>query len=148
MATKNQSDVSLLGTMVASGAYKRTQGRLARQLTLMGLLGLVLLGCYTLSVGPLAGYQPVYRLGIPAAVALVGAWASYRLINYPRFADFLVSVEAEMAKVSWPSRGELYRATVVVIVTMLLLAIILFVFDYFWQFVFQLIGVIHTAPPK
>ena len=145
MATKNRSDVSLLGTLVAAGVYKRTQGRLARQVTLFALWAAVFLGCYTLSVGPLGDSRnPAIHLGIPLALAAVGAWLSYRVINYPRFADFLVSVEAEMAKVSWPGRSELYRATVVVIITMLLLAVLLFAFDYIWQFFFRLIGVIHA----
>ena len=47
----------------------------------------------------------------------------------PRFADFLISVEAEMNKVSWPSRGELYRASLVVIVVIFLLVAILFGYD-------------------
>jgi len=66
-------------------------------------------------------------------------------VNYPKFADFLVSVEAEMAKVSWPSKGELYRATVVVIVTMFLLAAMLFAFDTIWQWFFRLIGIIRYS---
>ena len=32
-----------------------------------------------------------------------GLWASYRLVNVPAVADFLIAVEAEMNKVSWPT---------------------------------------------
>ena len=46
----------------------------------------------------------------PAPCCLVGVWLGYRLVNIPRFADFLIAVEAEMNKVSWPSRGELIRS--------------------------------------
>ncbi len=143
MATKNRSDVSLLSTLLAAHVYKRNQGRLARQVTVIALWAIVFLGCYTLTQGPLADYKTAIRLGIPAALALIGAWLAYRAVNYPKFADFLVSVEAEMAKVSWPSKGELYRATVVVIVTMFLLAAMLFGFDTIWQWFFRMIGVIR-----
>ena len=34
---------------------------------------------------------------------LLGLWIGYRLVNMPQFADFLIAVEAEMNKVSWPS---------------------------------------------
>ena len=45
--------------------------------------------------------------------------ACFRLVNLPKFADFLIAVEAEMNKVSWPTRTELFRSSVVVIVTIL-----------------------------
>ena len=32
-------------------------------------------------------------------------------MNMPRFADFLIAVEAEMNKVSWPSKAELIRSS-------------------------------------
>ncbi len=35
---------------------------------------------------------------------MVGLWLCFRLVNMPRFADFLIAVEAEMNKVSWPTR--------------------------------------------
>ena len=146
MATKNRTDASLVSTLLAAEIYKRNQGRLSRQMTVLALWILVVLGCYTLSVGPLGDFRnPWIRLGIPTAIALVGAWIAYRAVNYPRFADFLVSVEAEMAKVSWPTTDELYRATVVVIAFMFLLAAMLFGFDTIWQWFFRLIGVIRTV---
>lgn len=146
MATKNRSDASLLSTLVAFDIYKRNQGRLTRQLTVLGLWAVIVLGCYVLSTVPLGDVaNPWIRIAIPTVVALIGCWFAYRVVNYPRFADFLVSVEAEMAKVSWPSREELYRATVVVIVVMLLLALVLFAFDYVWSNFFKLINVIHAG---
>lgn len=146
MATKNRADATLLTTLLAADIYKRNQGRLTRQLTVLALWGVIFLGCYVLSTGPLGDFQnPWIRIGIPTLIAAIGAWFAYRVVNYPRFADFLVSVEAEMAKVSWPGRDELYRATVVVIVFMVLLAVVLFGFDYFWQWFFRFIGVIRTG---
>ena len=45
----------------------------------------------------------------------VAGWICYRLVNFPGFADFLIAVEAEMNKVSWPTRTELFRASMVVL---------------------------------
>ncbi len=70
---------------------------------------------------------------VPCRLAL-GAWIAFRIVNIPSFADFLISVEAEMNKVSWPSRGELYRASLVVIVVIFLLTAILFTYDLVLKF--------------
>ena len=48
------------------------------------------------------------------ALGAVGIWFGYRIVNYSVFADFLIAVEAEMNKVSWPTRRELWNASVVV----------------------------------
>jgi preprotein translocase subunit SecE len=47
----------------------------------------------------------------------------------PAFADFLISVEGEMNKVSWPSRSELFRASIVVMVVIFFLAFLLYGYD-------------------
>lgn len=75
------------------------------------------------------GTVPVTQYVIPSIVLAVGIWASFRIVNIPRFADFLISVEAEMNKVSWPSRNQLWRASMVVIVVIFFLAGLLFVYD-------------------
>ena len=60
----------------------------------------------------------------------IGAWAAFRVVNIPRFAEFLISVENEMGKVSWPSRGELFRASLVVLIVIFMLTAILFTYDF------------------
>ena len=67
---------------------------------------------------------------LPSIVFAIGAWAAFRVVNIPRFAEFLISVENEMGKVSWPSRGELFRASMVVLVVIFLLTAILFTYDF------------------
>jgi len=57
-------------------------------------------------------------------------WLGFRIVNLPSFADFLIAVEAEMNKVSWPSRTELIRASMVVIVLMFGLMAVLFTYDF------------------
>jgi len=89
--------------------------------------------------------NPGLQNGIPFAVFALGAWITYRLVNYPRFADFLISVEAEMDKVSWASWPELYRSTIVVIFTMLFLGVTLFLFDVVWQMLFTWVGVLKPG---
>ena len=162
-ATQQQS---FWGVFASTGLYKKNQGRLTRQLTSLALGVLVLFGCWTMSqtvlssppdfllpqVDPaLAGEAlppPGYweenwgsiRYGIPMLLAAVGMWAIYRLVNYPRFTDFLISVEAEMDKVSWADQTYLVRATGVVLGTMLVLGAYLWACDLVWSWFFRLIG--------
>jgi len=82
------------------------------------------------------------RWGLAGAITLLGWWIAFRLINYPVFADFLVSVEAEMIKVSWPSNAEVYASTLVVLVMFVILAALIFAFDLVWIIVFRWLGVI------
>jgi preprotein translocase subunit SecE len=106
--------------------YKRRQGRTARQATLAVLAIAVVLGAWRLSE---YASTDIGRYYAPLGVLIVGLWISFRIVNMPSFADFLISVEAEMNKVSWPSRGELYRASMVVIVVIFFLAALLFAYD-------------------
>ena len=84
-------------------------------------------------------------LGIPMFLSVLGVWVIYRAMNYRRFADFLISVEAEIDKVSWSSKQELKRATVVVLITMVFLGFILFIYDMFWQWFFELIRFLQIS---
>ncbi|MHB8897892.1 MAG: preprotein translocase subunit SecE [Thermoguttaceae bacterium] len=122
------------------GLYKRTQGRIARQVTFAAVAVCILAGTYQLYNFMITASQ-VWRMTLPAVLMIVGLWAAYRLVNLPAFADFLIAVEAEMNKVSWPTRGELYRSAAVVLVTVFVLAILLFFFDFFWREFFMTVGV-------
>ncbi len=145
---KKKEDVSYWSNMLEPGLYKRNQGRLTRQLTAVSFVLIIFLGAWTLSGGPLSDYdkQPLIHLGIPILVAAIGAWIVYRTVNYPTFADFLISVEAEMDKVTWATKTDLYRSTIVVNSVMFFLGFTLFVYDLFWQCVFQLIGFLQLGP--
>lgn len=131
------------GELLAVDLYKRNQGRLVRQMTAAALMLLVLFGVWTLSQTLLVDTDNWLRLGLPTLLGILGAWIAYRLVNYPRFADFLIDVEGEMNKVSWASQQELYRATIVVLVTMIFLAAVLFLYDVFWQWLLYQIGVLR-----
>ena len=69
--------------------------------------------------------------GIPALIAVVLVALSVWMLNKPNFVDFLIATESEMKKVSWSSRPELLGSTAVVIVTVFLLADVIFLFDFF-----------------
>lgn len=133
---------SFWSELLAVDLYKRNQGRLARQLTAAGVGAMVIAGAYVLSQGPLAGMPREARVGIPLLITAAAAWVVYRLVNYPRFAEFLISVEAEMGKVSWASKDEVIRATIVVLSTMFFLGVVLFFYDLLWQKILFWIGVL------
>lgn len=116
----------LIAGMFTSSRYKRSQGRIARQLTFLALAAVAAIGAWKISEG---NDGNVWRYLVPLAVAGAGAWAAFRVVNIPSFADFLIAVEAEMNKVSWPSRAELFRASLVVIVVIFLLTLILLLYD-------------------
>lgn len=137
---KSKNGNSFVVELLRAGLYKRNQGRLARQITAVGSVLLVFYGAWTLSQGPLSAYGPTIKVGVPLLLSGAGAWIIYRLVNFPRFADFLISVEAEMDKVSWASRDELFRATAVVLGTMVFLGFVLLGYDIFWSWFFRLIG--------
>jgi preprotein translocase SecE subunit len=67
--------------------------------------------------------------GIPALVFVGLALVLVRLFNRPSLVDFLIATESEMKKVSWSGRAELIGSTIVVIVTVFLLALVVFLFD-------------------
>ncbi len=137
---KSKTEQAFSATLVSSGLYKRNQGRLVRQLTALGLVAVAIFGAYSLyNVLPL-GMSAGMQKGIAVAVVLISTWMAYRVVNYPRFADFLISVEAEVGKVTWATWDQLWRSTAVVIVIMVLLAFFLLAFDVIWQWFFRLIN--------
>jgi len=141
-----------------TGIYKRNQGRIARQVTFFVVLLAVAAGVFRLSqflpgwlsrilpgqLNHILPGEPGYAVGygVSCVLLFVGLWAAYRLVNVPIFADFLIAVEAEMNKVSWPTRAELYRGAIVVLITIFALAAVLFFFDFAWNIIFKELGVL------
>lgn len=128
------------GEFFQVGIYKRSQGRIARQVTWGALFVVIGLGAWRLH-DFLIDYGPKVQLTVPTVVLVVGAWVSYRLVNMPAFADFLIAVEAEMNKVSWPTVGELWRSLLVVLFSIIFLVAVLYLFDSLWTLVLYLLGV-------
>ncbi len=136
---------SLMTELFATEVYKRSQGRMVRQVTFIVIATVSALGAWRLfesvmkemALSSMGALGEMIRYGVPVFLLVLGAWVGYRLVNWPKFADFLISVEAEMNKVSWPGRSELVKASIVVIVLIALLAMLLFCYDLIWQLIFS-----------
>lgn len=133
--------VQFLTNLVSAETYKPMQGRYARLYTALGLAVVIGLGLYRLWES-LNESSQVVKLGVPVGLGVVFGWFIYRLVQYPPFVEFLIATEAEMNKVSWTSREDLYRATSVVLVTVTLMSIFLFGVDWLWSNLLQLFGVL------
>src|SRR5579883_1430821 len=127
-----------LANLARADLHKPMQGRWARRYTALGLGVIVALGLLRLHETLLA-YSPVTRFGVPVVVGLALAWLIFRLVEFPPFVEFLIATEAEMNKVSWTSRDDLYRATTVVLTTVVLMAVFLFGVDWLWSNLLQVI---------
>ncbi len=130
----------LWGGFLSASVYKPHQGRLARQVTFAALALVIGLGVWRSSALVQALLPPGadaagMRYLVPGLLLAAGAWIAFRIVNMPRFAEFLISVEAEMAKVSWPSGGEVFRSSAVIIFLIFALAAILAGYDLFWRVV-------------
>jgi preprotein translocase SecE subunit len=89
------------------------------------------------AMGPLA-YRgltllPSVQFTVPLLMLAVGLWLAWRIVNVPVFADFLIATEAEMNKVSWTTQRRLVQDTIVVLVTVVLMAFYLFSMDVVWK---------------
>lgn len=126
----------------ATKLYKPNSGRIVRQVTAAAVAVIVLFAAWKLHVFLNTTYEiePAGSLGAACALAVAGIWVAFRLVNWPRFAEFLIDVEIEMSKVSWASWDYLVRATIVVIAVMFLMGLSLFLYDMFWRWFFRLIG--------
>ena len=146
MAQANPQQSSFTSEIFAAGLYKKTQGRVVRQATAAVVTLLSVAAAYQFYFFLVTNFAVAREaaLGASLGLALVGAWLAFRLVNWPRFADFLINVEIEMSKVSWASWDYLVRATIVVVAVMFLIGAVLFLFDLFWKWFFELIGFIEV----
>ncbi|WP_010587122.1 preprotein translocase subunit SecE [Schlesneria paludicola] len=151
---------TLLKCMLSTELYQWKQGRVLRRTTAGAILLAFLLASQALY------HSVLYDLGLTGAwftflptsiqqwpigywlvglMNLIGLWVAFRAVNYPVFADFLIDVESEMTKVTWPTWAELQRATVVVLGTMFIFSALLFGYDVAWQKFLELTGVLRLS---
>ena len=123
--------------------YKKGQGTRARWVAAVALGAMALFGCYELQEmlsRRLSDDAPL-NLGVTAiplsvvisalaflAAAVAVAW----VVNSRRSANYLITSEMELRKVSWPTRTELKRQTAVVIVTLIFFGLVLLAADIFF----------------
>jgi preprotein translocase SecE subunit len=76
---------------------------------------------------------PSVQFTIPLLLLAAALWLAWRIVNVPAFADFLIATEAEMNKVSWTTQRRLVQDTIVVLVTVVLMAFFLAFCDLSWK---------------
>ncbi len=128
--------------------YKSGQGKYTRLCTGLGSGFMLGLGCYSLYsvleilVEGNSKSGAWLQAGIPAAIFVVLGLLIFKLVNTPKFADFMIQTEGEMKKVSWSSRKEIITSTKVVIITVFLMAAFLAIIDWAFAWGFAQIGVL------
>jgi preprotein translocase SecE subunit len=82
----------------------------------------------------------------PILLSALVFWFSWRLVNWPTFADFLIATEAEINKVSWTTRKRLVADTIVVLVAVFFMTAFLFTVDIIWFQVLSspVVNVLHV----
>ncbi len=125
--------------MLTSG-YKKKQGRPSRQIALCVVTSC--LAWLTIQIASIfvARQAGIFWLSLCITASVVSVLVSMLILEKPKFSDFLISVQSEIDKVTWPSTAEVKRATLVVLVLIISMACVMFLFDLVWQWVFQVIG--------
>lgn len=122
-------------------AYKEDQGRLARMAAFWTVVFFVGFGCrflHDLLVRwpalrePLGGLRiPIVGVDVTAAflvsmlLFLVGVVLVQRWQQTPKVADLLIETEAELKKVTWPKGQEVWNASLVVMISVVILGALL-----------------------
>jgi len=119
-------------------SYKPDQGRMVRMACFWGLVMLLLFGCNFLHL-QLSSYvdaleDPLGGLVIPiVSIPLSGAFLISALVflggslwiylwqQKPKSADFLIEVEGELRKVTWPTMQDVVNSSIVVIICVVIL---------------------------
>jgi preprotein translocase SecE subunit len=93
---------------------------------------------------------PAIKYTVPLLLLVLAIWFAWRVVNLPTFGDFLIATEAELNKVSWTTRARLVQDTIVVLVTVILMALFLFLVDLTWAKVlsWKPIGVLQVQEKK
>jgi preprotein translocase subunit SecE len=148
MAGTQQPAATFWSRLLSFSISKRQQGRVTRQVTFAAISLAIALGVWRLAAllpiwmggdanASLGDDLGLMRFLVPGLLLAAGIWFSFRLVNTPSVADFLIAVETEMTKVSWPARDEVIRSSLVIIFLIFALAGILAVYDLFWWFVLR-----------
>ena len=136
--------MQVLHELLKTEIYKRSQGRIVRQVTFFAIWLAFALAAWRIHVymNAVLNNLPVgAAYAVPLVILVGGFWIAFRVVNLPSFADFLIAVEAEMNKVSWPSQTELVRCSMVVIILMFGLTMVLFAYDNILVFLFRILGI-------
>jgi preprotein translocase subunit SecE len=136
---------------MALAIYKRGQGYYTRLCSAVAAGAVVALGCFRLylKLDAIVFQNPTLKIVVqsllPLAIFAGFGFLIYWLVNKPLIADFMISAEGELKKVSWSSRKEITASTIVVISVMLFMALFLLLVDVGLQYFFVWIGLIPGA---
>ncbi|MEE9405371.1 MAG: preprotein translocase subunit SecE [Algisphaera sp.] len=128
--------------------YKPGQGYWTRTLSAIGAAMLVLAGAAWLYMTVVPRYYGsndnllYIQAGVATGLVVFMAILIYVLLNRPRIVDFMISVEAEMKKVNWPSKKEVIGSTWVVIFGTIFIALLLFGINLLFGWFFMKIGIL------
>jgi len=131
--------------------YKQGQGSRARLLAVVSGVALIIWGGFALwrtLIGsdalssalleiPQLGFDITFAFIIALLVTAGGIVGIAWIFNRPKTVDLLVETEAEMKKVSWPSRQEAWNSSLVVVVTVIVMMGLLFVYDVVLNFLIR-----------
>ncbi len=124
--------------------YKRGQGKYTRLCSAFAAAIIIGSGCWQLYQKLEAkswGFSNRTELWIatmvPAGLFAVLALLIFLLVNKPSVADFMISSEGEMKKVSWSSRKEIAVSTSIVIIVVAIMAILLGTTDLIFRTFFM-----------
>lgn len=118
--------------------YKKGQGKYTRLGTGFGLAVLTGLGCLRLyQILQATELNLWVQTLLPAGLFVFFAALIYFIVNKKNIADFMISSEGEMKKVSWSSRQEIVVSTTVVIAVVIIFAVMLGVLDLFFAWLFN-----------
>jgi len=130
---------------VAFTIYKRSQGKYTRLCSAFAVVLIVGLGClrlYNILDASALDLSLWTATLVPVGLFAVLCVGAFWLVNKPSVADFMVSAEGEMKKVSWSSRKEIAVSTFIVVVVVALMAAFLGLVDLGFQLFFsELIGI-------
>ncbi len=124
--------------------YKRGQGKNTRLCSAFGIAAIIAIGCLRFykwldAQGFVSDPRTALWIStmIPAGLFVILGLLVFWLVNTPTVADFMISAEGEIKKVSWSSRREIAVSTVIVIIVVVAMAVMLFVTDMSFQIFFE-----------
>jgi preprotein translocase SecE subunit len=128
-------------------SYKEDQGRHVRMAAFWSVVFFLAYGCrfmHGLMVQSPSLRRPVRGIRIPVVgvdlspaflvsmlVFCAGLFLVHRWQQRPKVAELLIDTEAELKRVSWPKGEEVWNASIVVILSVIILGVLLAVADIF-----------------
>jgi len=128
-------------------SYKEDQGRHVRMAAFWSVVFFVGFGCrflHGLMIRSPSLRAPIQKIRIPvvgvdlspaflvsALVFCAGLFMVYRWQQRPKVAELLIETEAELKRVSWPKGSEVWNASIVVVLSVIILGVLLAVADIF-----------------